>query len=347
MRIHTMSSYRPYAALCVFALAFFHAALNPLTAEVELRVATLAPSGSNWMSEMEKSSMEIKDKTNGRVTVKYFPGGQQGDERDYVRKIKLGQLDGATVTSVGLSMIDESIRVLELPDMFESAEELDYVADKIWPHFQAKFKAKGFRLGARGEVGWTYFLSKNKVESLSQLRAQKAWVWGDDVIARTLFANLGMNGVPLGVPEVDAALTTGKVDMCYGSPLAAVALQWYTKIKYITSMPLNFSVGATVYWEDSINKVTAEDQKTIEEIDRASSKKIRKVARKSNEDAINTMKRRGVAVVESPAQMVTEFGNHAEQIRTTLTGKAFSKQDLDLVLRYRSDHRIKRGGKPK
>ena len=103
---------------------------------VELRIASLAPSGSPWMEVLDKAASETKDKTAGRVTLKYFEGGQQGDERDFVRKIKLGQLDGAAVTAVGMSMIDESIRVLELPMMFQSAEELDYVADKLWPYFQ-------------------------------------------------------------------------------------------------------------------------------------------------------------------------------------------------------------------
>src|SRR3984885_3222660 len=127
------------------ALAFVaSAASRPARADnVELRIATLAPSGSPWMEVLDKAAAETKDKTSGRVTLKYFEGGQQGDERDFVRKINLGQLDGAAVTAVGLSMIDESIRVLELPMLFQSAEEFDYVADKLWPYFQKKFEAKG------------------------------------------------------------------------------------------------------------------------------------------------------------------------------------------------------------
>src|SRR4051812_6029357 len=110
------------------AATFVVAAARPARAEnTEMRIATLAPSGSPWMEVLDKAAAEIKDKTAGRVTLKYFEGGQQGDERDFVRKIKLGQLDGAAVTSIGLAMIDESIRVLELPMMFESAEEVDYV----------------------------------------------------------------------------------------------------------------------------------------------------------------------------------------------------------------------------
>src|SRR4051812_3959710 len=103
----------------------------------ELRIATLAPTGSPWMEVLDKAASEIKDKTAGRASIKYYEGGSQGDERDFVQKMKLGQLDGAAVTAVGMSMIDESIRVLELPMMFQTPEELDYVADKMWPQFQA------------------------------------------------------------------------------------------------------------------------------------------------------------------------------------------------------------------
>src|SRR3954469_4783404 len=147
--------------LSVTALAALAIAKPARAENVELRIATLAPSGSPWMEVLDKANGEIKDKTAGRVTLKYFEGGQQGDEKDFVRKIKLGQLDGAAVTSIGLAMIDESIRVLELPMLFSSAEELDYVADKMWPYFQKKFEKQGFRLNDRGEVGWIYFMSKN------------------------------------------------------------------------------------------------------------------------------------------------------------------------------------------
>ena len=102
---------------------------------LEVRMATLAPDGSSWMKILNKGSAEVNAKTENRVTIKYYAGGVQGDERDVVRKINLGQLDGAALTSVGLSMVEESIRVLELPRLFNSVEELDYVADTVWPYY--------------------------------------------------------------------------------------------------------------------------------------------------------------------------------------------------------------------
>ena len=308
---------------------------------IELRIATLAPSGSPWMEVLDKAASETRDKTSSRVTLKYFEGGQQGDERDFVRKIKLGQLDGAAVTAVGLSMIDESIRVLELPMMFESAEEFDYVADKLWPYFQKKFEKQGFKLTDRGEVGWIYFLSKNKVESLNDLKGQKLWMWGDDQLVGAMFKKLGLNGVPLGVPEVDAGLTSGKINACYGSPVAAVALQWYSKIKYMTSMPMSFAIGATVVSIDAMKKLSAEDQKAVEEIGKANAKKLRKVIRKANEDAKGTMTRKGVTVVQTPAAMVDDFTKQSQEIWKDLTGKIFSKDELDMVIKYRDEYRAK------
>lgn len=308
---------------------------------IELRIASLAPSGSTWMQVLDKAAAETKDKTTGRVTLKYFEGGQQGDERDFVRKINLGQLDGAAVTAVGLAMIDESIRVLELPMMFETPEELDYVADKLWPYFQKKFEAKGFKLNDRGEVGWVYFLSKAKVEKLADLKAQKTWLWGDDAIVGAVFKKVGLNGVPLGVPEVDAALTSGKIDACYGSPVAAMALQWASKVKFMTTMPMSFAIGATVLSTKAYKKLSAEDVKLLEEISRANAKKLRKAIRKANEDAKASMIQKGVTVVPTPQATVDEFTKQATELWTELAGKIYSKEELKMVLDARAEYRGK------
>jgi TRAP-type transport system periplasmic protein len=334
-----MSSFVRLVSVCALASVAW---VSTAAAEnVELRLATLAPSGSPWMEVLGKGQAEIKTKTAGRVTLKYYEGGQQGDERDFVRKIGLGQLDGAAVTSVGLSMIDESIRVLELPMMFKTVEEMDYVADKMWSHFQQKFAKKGYMLADRGEVGWLYFFTKNKVDSLATLKAQKLWLWGDDLIVNALYKKLGVNGVPLGVPEVDAGLTSGKINGCYSSPVAAVALQWYSKVKFVTTMPMSFAVGATVISTKAMGKISAEDRKSFESISKAHQKKLRKVIRKANEDAMKTMTRKGLTQAATPPAMVTDFEKSAQEVWKELVGKVYSQQELDDVLKYRDEFRKK------
>jgi len=160
-----------------------------------------------------------------------------------------------------------------------------------------------------------------------------------------LYKKLGFNGVPLGVPEVDAALTSGKINGCYSSPVAAVALQWYSKVKYMTSMPMSFAIGATVVKIDSLKKISAEDQKAVEEIGKASAKKLRKTIRKANEDAKTTMTRKGITVVQTPVTMVADFEKNAQEVWKELVGKVYTQAELDMVLKYREEYRTKKGGK--
>jgi TRAP-type C4-dicarboxylate transport system substrate-binding protein len=225
--------------------------------------------------------------------------------------------------------------------LFNTAEEVDYVADKMWPYFQKKFEKKGFKLNDRGEVGWIYFISKVKVESIDNLKGQKIWQWGDDQLVGAMFKKLGLSGVPLGVPEVDASLTSGRITAAYGSPVAAVALQWYTKVKYMTSMPMSFAIGATVVSIESLKKLSPEDQKAIEEIGKSSAKKLRKVIRKANEDAKGTMTRKGITVVPTPATMVDEFTKQSLQVQKDLVGKIYSQEELDMVIKFRDEYRAK------
>ena len=238
-------------------------------------------------------------------------------------------------------MIDESIRVLELPMMFDSIGEMDYVADRMWPYFQKKFEAKGFKLTDRGEIGWVYFMSKDRIESLADLRKASVWQWGDDQIVRAMYRKLNINGVPLGVPEVDSALTSGRINACYGSPLAAVALQWNTKIRYRTSLAMSYGIGATVVSLKAFNKLSKADQHTLLKLTRKMGAKIRKGVRQDNIDADKQMQQKGVKIVKTPAAMEANFRKASEEVWHELVGKVYTQAELDMVLKYRADYRAK------
>jgi TRAP-type C4-dicarboxylate transport system substrate-binding protein len=292
------------------------------------------------MNLLERAAVEIAEKTERRIKIKYYPGGQQGDERDFIRKIRAGQLDGAALTAIGLAQIEPSILVLQLPMLFESQDEVDYVSTKMWPYFQKKFEKKGFRLAERGELGWIHFFSKNKVTSMADLRKQKLWILNDDLGTATL-DKLKVQGVPLGVTEVDAALTSGKINACFSSPLGAIALQWYTKVKYMSSPPMLFAIGATVMSVDAAKKPSADDRKTIEAIAKRSQKKARATIRKANEDARKTILRKGITMVKAEKAMVDELTAIAAEVQAELTGKVYSKEELAMVIRYRDEYRAK------
>lgn len=309
----------------------------------ERRIATLAPRGSSWMKTLERGAAEIADKTQGRVTTKYYPNGVQGDERDVIRKMGLGQLDGAAVTSVGLSLVYEGIRVLELPRMFQSIEEMDYVRDKMWPYFRKKFVKKGYVLGSPGDVGWVHFFSKSRVQKLSDLRKAKVWLWSDDPLAKAMFKKLNVNAVPMGVPDVLPSLTSGRINAAYNSSLGAVALQWSSKVKYMTGMRMSYSQGATLFRKEVWLRSSKDDRKLISKILRKQSRKLRTIIRRDNRTARKQMAQKGVQIVETAPDMEREFDRAAQEVWKELVGKVYTQAELDMVLKHRAEYRAKNG----
>lgn len=329
-----------FGILLLASLALAFTGLKSSHAE-EWRIATLAPDGSSWMKVLSKGALAVDVKTESRVKFKYYTSGSQGDEKDVVRKMKSGGLDGGALTSVGLSSIETSIRVLELPLLFKDVKELDYVRSKMWPTFKKRFEKKGFFLGHPGDVGFIYFYSKNPVKSVADLKKQKIWQWTDDTIIKALYKNMGVNGVPLGVPEVLPGLKTGRINATYGSPVAVNAFQWHTKVKYSTSLPLAYGVGATVIKLDKWKAMSSADNNLVGKIMAAQSKKLRKTIRRDNIKAAKAIQRLGVKKLESSPEMIAEFTKQSEKVWQDLAGKSYSKKDLEMVLKHRADYRAK------
>jgi TRAP-type C4-dicarboxylate transport system substrate-binding protein len=299
---------------------------------LEVKIATLAPDGSAWAKIMADGGRKIADRTGGRVTVKYFFGGTQGDERDVVRKMKLGQLDGAALTAVGLGLIKGDVRVLELPFLFKTDKELDYVRSKMAPDFEKQFHDAGYELLSWGDVGWVHLFSNIPVNSQDDLNKTKMWAWTDDKIVRSFFKKLGVNGVPLGVPDVLPALQTGTIDACYGSPLAVVALQWYTKVKYASETTIGYSIGALVIRKESFAKLSPEDQKAVREIGTEIGAELMKSVRRDNERAKNAMKKSGVQFVPTPPALIESFQTTAQAVWKELAGgELYSSELLERV----------------
>ena len=308
-------------------------------AQSTLKIATLAPEGSAWMVAFHEWAKNVEEHTGGKVKVKFFAGGTAGDERDAVRKMRLGQLNGAAVTAIGLGLINSEVRVLELPMLINSYDELDYVRNKLDADLRKKFEDKGYVLLAWGDVGPVHIFSNTPIKGKADLAQLKLWAWVDDALVRALFTQLGVNGVPLGVPDVLPSLQTGLINACYGSPLSTLALQWYTKVKYMTSMHISQAIGATVITKKEYDKLDAATQKTLMADSLSFQAKLLKTLRSENEKALTSMKQAGLQVVESPPQMIKDFTTEAVAIRPKLEPSVYSHEFRMKVEKLLADFR--------
>jgi TRAP-type C4-dicarboxylate transport system substrate-binding protein len=192
---------------------------------------------------------------------------------------------------------------------------------------------------AWGDVGPVHIFSNSPIKGKADLAQLKLWAWVDDALVRALFQQLGVNGVPLGVPDVLPSLQTGLINACYGSPLSTLALQWYTKVKYMTSMHISQAIGATVITKKEYDKLDPATQKTLMSDSLAFQAKLLTTLRAENDKALKEMKQAGLQVIESPPQMVKDFTAEAMAIRPKLEPSVYSHEFRMKVEKLVADYR--------
>ena len=291
-----------------------------------IKIATLAPDGSSWTNAFKEIDAEIQEKTNKAVRLKIYAGGVLGDEKDMLRKMHIGQIHGAVLTSAGLSTLVNDMDVFQIPFLFENYAEVDFIADKMQPHFKKEFEKKGYVLAGWSEGGFIHLLSTQPVATVDDLRKLKVWSWADAPMANAIFSEAQISAIPLSVPDVLVGLQTGLVDVVYAPPSGAIALQWFTKTKYINNIPLSYLLGAVVLRNANFKKLSADNRTQILEIFQNHLEKLKLIIRNDNDEAIAVMQKQGLELIQTSPDQVAEFKILSDKAMQKLAGKSFTEK---------------------
>lgn len=299
---------------------------------VELKIATLAPQGTSLCNGLEKLAKDVSTATSGRVTIKVFAGGVQGDEKDVVRKMRYGQLDGAALTGVGLGLIDPQIRVLELPFLFSSATDVDKVYSQMEDYFGKAFAAKGFQLLGWAEVGFVKIFSNKPIREKKDLNGMKMWMWEGDPLAEEMYKQMGVTPVPLAITDVLTSLQTHLIDAAYAPELGALAFQWNTKTKYMTDVNLVNGTGGILFTQKAWSTVAAGDQNIVKQSIKNQAKVLVAQTRKDNMDSKAAIQQSGVQVVTLDPKALADLQTIGKAVRENLVDKLYSRDLLNKVV---------------
>jgi TRAP-type C4-dicarboxylate transport system substrate-binding protein len=299
---------------------------------LKIKIATLAPEGSSWIKTFHAIDAEVSAKTDNQVGFKFYPGGVLGDEKDMLRKMHIGQIHAAALTSAGLSAIFSEMDVFQIPFLFESHSEVDYVIEEMDAFFQKGLDEKGYILLGWSEGGFVRLMSTTPIATLDDLRKAKVWTWEDSPMTKVIFDQANVAAIPLSVPDVLVGLQTGLVDVVYAPPSGAISLQWFTKTKYMTEVNLIYLVGGLVMKKKVFHKITPDHQKILLETCRRRMKELKAIVRKENREAIEVMVKHGVKIITPTAAQVAEFKKVSDQAMQRLEGKSFSKKIRNEVI---------------
>lgn len=304
--------------------------VHAASAQVTLKLATLAPEGSIWMQAIHDAKTEIEAATAGAVKLKIYPGGIMGSEKDVLFKIKTGQLQGGGFMGYAIGKICPDSSALMFPMVFRNYDEVDQTLEKMRPFLDGHARANGYETMGWTEVGFSYAYGMKPLSSLEELRATK--VWGlDSPMLIELLAAAGISSIPANVTDVLTALQTGSLESVFGPPTAAIAVQWHTKVRYYNTMRLTYAMGGVFLSSASWNTVPAEHREVVKSTFDKHCRLLSPKVRKSDIEALEFMRTQGVQALEETPEARDAFERVAHKALEKVVGSVFSAESWNLL----------------
>jgi TRAP-type transport system periplasmic protein len=319
-------------------LVFLLAAVA-LPGQTIIRLGTLVPKDSPWYEILVKMGEEWKKASGGKVELRIYPGGEQGDEPEMVQKIRIKKLQAVALSGAGLSGIDSAVTALEIPMMLSSYEELDYVREHISDRLEKGLSQRGFVVLNWGDAGWVHFFTKQPATRPDDIRKMKLCVLQGDNSTFQLYKINGFNPVALAATDILTGLQTGLIDAFQAPPLIALSNQWFGGAKNMLDIPFAQLVGATVIDKSVWDKIPGPVQKDMLTSAQKAGVALREEIRKAEAGSIPIMQQFGLNVVKPDAKASVEWRQLAEGIWPKLRGSMVPADLFDQVKRLRDEYR--------
>lgn len=295
---------------------------------VTFKIATLSPEGSSWMKLLRHHAKAIGDQTGGDVKFKFYPGGVMGDDKAVMRKMRVGQLHGAVITSGGLAQHYGDIAVYNMPMMFRDETEIDHVRKTMDDVLMAGLRQKKFVGFGFAEVGFAYPMSQVAASAILEVRKRKVWVPDNDPASLRAFEAFKIAPIPLPIADVLAGLQTGLIDSIASPPIGAIALQWYTQIEHVIDLPLMYVYGLFAIGERPFNRLSPEHQKIVERELRAAVAAADGSARRDHESAKTALTNQGINWITPSAAELQDWNSLASAARQRVVDAGLVTADV-------------------
>src|SRR5574343_2104444 len=282
--------------LAVLMLASLVAS-SAFAADKQLRIGTLATKNSLYHRQLMEVGETWRAVQGGNAKYLVYPDGSQGGETDMVRRMRIGQLQAGLLSVVGLREIEPSIAALQnMPLLFRSWDEVDYVREKMRPVMEKKFLDKGFVVLAWGDAGWVRFFSKEPASRPDDYKKMKFFAWAGESDQQEIMKSLGYTPVPLETSDILPSIQTGMINAVPATPYFALASQVYNTAPHMLDINWAPIVGALIITRKAWEDLSQEGQAAVREAGARASAQMRAKARQEVDEAVAAMAKRGLKV---------------------------------------------------
>lgn len=301
---------------------------------LKIKLGSLAPNGSPWDKALRMIASEWSAISNGKIILKIYPGGIVGNEEDMLRKMRIGQLNAAGLTGVGMCRVFPDILAVQLPLLIRTDKELYYVLEKMRPIFEKKMEEKGFKILLWSKIGWVHFFSKNPVIKPEDLRAHKLFNYAGDPDGVQAWKQAGFHPVPLSPTELMTALQSGMVNAFTTTPLSAAAYQWFGLAKNMCGMKWAPLIGGVVVSIKTWQKISPDLREKLLKAARKIGREAQVEIDKADAEAVKIMKEHGLKVNKVSAETEAQWLSEVQHGFKSFIGKSINKASYDEVKQH-------------
>ena len=314
-------------------------------AETRIRLATLLPRGSSHYHTLEAMGQKWRAAASGSISLTIYADGTMGSEADCVRRMRIGQIQAATLSVGGLSEIDPSVGALEkIPMLYRSLEELDYVRSRVEPQLEQRLAARGFVVLFWADAGWVHIFSRQPALRPVDFKKTKVFVGASDNNEVTIVKGLGFQAVPLEWSDVLTSLQTGLVDTVPTAPFLALAGQYDLVARHMLDVNWVPLVGATVITKKAWDAIPAQMREEFRKAAADAGKQMQARSRQESLEATEAMKKRGLQVHAASPEVAEEWRQFAESVYPKIRGAMVPADTFDEVVRLVKEFRASPAG---
>ena len=329
------------------SLALFAALIGPggsWGAATPLRIGTLVPKNSLYHQQLLELGEAWRSAQGEGARFLVFTDGSQGGEAEMARRMRIGQLQGALLSVVGLREIEPSIAALQnLPLLFRSWDEVDHVREKLRPAMEKKFLDKGFVVLGWGDAGWVRFFSKAPALRPDDFKGMKFFAWGSEAEQQTIMKSLGYTPVPLETADILPSIQTGMINVVPSTPYFALASQVYASAPHMLEINWAPIVGALVVTKRAWDDFSPAAQQALRTAGEKAGVQMRNRARAEVDEAVEAMKKRGLVVGRPSPDQMREWNELAERLYPRIRGTMVPADTFDEVFAHLKAYRTTRG----
>jgi TRAP-type C4-dicarboxylate transport system substrate-binding protein len=326
------------------ALALLLLLAGSLSAQIVIKLGSLAPADSPWDKALLKMALDWQTISRGRVVVKVYNGGIAGDEPDMLRKMRIGQLQAAALSGSGLGKIHPDFLVYQLPFMARDDAELQYLIDKLRPRLEKLAEEKGFTVLAFTLSGWLHFFSKTKVLVPSDMERLKFFVMEGSPEVDQAWKEMGFHIVPLPTNDAFAALQSGMVDVFTASPLSAAATQWFALAPNMTDFNWAPFTGGLVISNQAWRRIPAELRPELARAAETALEGLTAEVAKVEAQAMQIMKQNGLVINHPSPEQLKQWEQLVERALKILLNNPIDSDIYQQARGYLEEYRKSHGG---